>query len=581
MVDNNQLKAIKSDSGPALILAGPGSGKTTVLTHHIKHLTENGVSPDKILVITFTRKAASEMRSRFENLSPTAVHQIVFGTFHSVFFKIINSFGRTEKRLIKPEERESFLLTVAGDGAASEYYGNHISFYKSLNDKNEYRFVNDTERSEFMRVLGEYNKWLESEGCIDYDDIIEACYELLKNKKKAVKYLNEKFSHILVDEFQDINSIQYETLKLIAGTQGIIYAVGDEDQSIYGFRGATPDIMKRFLTDFPNTTVINLNRNYRSFQDISDFSQKVIIKNPGRLRTDIPECRKRDDGTHVHLKVFKERSEEMAEFLRDCKELDTDKKTAACLVRTNKEVYEYRKLLGTDPGDANGFKIAVINDYLAYADYVLNRDIESLKKIIVLSVKGIPTSLLNDCESLAAIKKKFRGTGKGDVLSVFETQLRVIEGLNPFSFAMYLRNIVGLYGVHKEEAGVLGVEALDGVYGEIMELSQRCKSIAEFKEELLSIRPAEIKSSFAAKSNLLITTFHQAKGLEFDYVFIPDAVEGKIPAGMSVAECRVEEERRLFYVALTRAKEELFVYTIKNEESGGTLPSRFLEGLYY
>ncbi|MBR5897205.1 MAG: UvrD-helicase domain-containing protein, partial [Lachnospiraceae bacterium] len=173
MVDNNQLKAIKSDSGPALILAGPGSGKTTVLTHHIKYLIDNGVPPDRILVITFTRKAALEMRSRFETLSPTAVHQTVFGTFHSVFFKILKSFDKTEKRLVKSEERENFLLTIAGDCATSEYFGNHISFYKSLYDKTEYRFVNDKERDEFMKVYDEYNKWLYSEGCIDYDDIIE------------------------------------------------------------------------------------------------------------------------------------------------------------------------------------------------------------------------------------------------------------------------------------------------------------------------------------------------------------------------------------------------------------------------
>ena len=132
MEDKNQKLAILSDSGPALILAGPGSGKTTVLTHHIKHLTDNGVSPDKILVITFTRKAALEMKNRFELLSPTAVHQAVFGTFHSIFFKIIKSFDKKEKRLVSSEERDNFLLTYTKDAASLEYFSNHISFYKSL-----------------------------------------------------------------------------------------------------------------------------------------------------------------------------------------------------------------------------------------------------------------------------------------------------------------------------------------------------------------------------------------------------------------------------------------------------------------
>ena len=193
MEDKNQLKAILSDSGPALILAGPGSGKTTVLTHHIKHLTDNGVSPDKILVITFTRKAAFEMKSRFETLSPTTAHQIVFGTFHSIFFKILNSFDKKERQLVSSEEREDFLLAFTGDVASAEYYGNRISFYKSLFDKEECRFVNDRERDEFMNVLHEYNKWLESVKKIDYDDIIEECQSLLKKDSKAVRYLNAKF----------------------------------------------------------------------------------------------------------------------------------------------------------------------------------------------------------------------------------------------------------------------------------------------------------------------------------------------------------------------------------------------------
>lgn len=344
MEDKNQKLAILSDSGPALILAGPGSGKTTVLTHHIKHLTDNGVSPDKILVITFTRKAALEMKNRFESLSPTAVHQAVFGTFHSIFFKIIKSFDKKEKKLVSTEERDNFLLTYTKDAASLEYFSNHISFYKSLYDKSEYRFADEAEKEGFISVYDAYNDWLKSGGLMDYDDIIEECHRLLTDNKKALSYLNSKFSHILVDEFQDINSIQYETLKLIAGKRGIIYAVGDEDQSIYGFRGATPDIMKRFLKDYKNVTVINLNTNYRSYSDISDFSQKVIMDNIGRLRTDIPACVKNDAKSHVHLKIFKEQNEQHGELMRDVMAVPTGK-SIACLLRTNKEVDAFKSFL--------------------------------------------------------------------------------------------------------------------------------------------------------------------------------------------------------------------------------------------
>lgn len=580
MEDKNQKLAILSDSGPALILAGPGSGKTTVLTHHIKHLTDNGVSPDKILVITFTRKAALEMKNRFELLSPTAVHQTVFGTFHSIFFKIIKSFDKKEKRLVSSEERDNFLLTYTKDAASLEYFSNHISFYKSLYDKSEYRFADEAEKEGFMKVYDAYNDWLKSEGLMDYDDIIEECCMLLKTDKKALYYLNSKFSHILVDEFQDINSIQYETLKLMAGKSGIIYAVGDEDQSIYGFRGATPDIMKRFLRDYKNVTVINLNTNYRSFSDISDFSQKVIMDNTGRLRTDMPVCVKNDTKTHVHLKTFKEQNAQMGDLMRDFTAVPQGK-TIACLLRTNKEVEAFKKFLTGSFSDEDSFKASVYDDFLVFIDYALRREAELLKKVIAVGVCDIPTVLIKNCESLSSIKSKLKGTQKADAINVFETKLKVLIGLNPFSFSMYLKNIVGLFEYHVRRAGAFAKGTLASIYSEITEKSKECVNLREFREELIKYRPNADEKKTVSAENIVITTFHQAKGLEFDYVFIPDVVEGKIPAGMAVSECRVEEERRLFYVALTRAKEELFVYTIKNEESGGSLPSRFIEKFVY
>ena len=416
---------------------------------------------------------------------------------------------------------------------------------------------------------------------IDYDDIIENCFKLLKSNKRALNYLHKKFSHILVDEFQDINSLQYETLKLMAGKAGMIFAVGDEDQSIYGFRGASPDIMKRFLNDYSNATVINLNKNYRSFQDISDFSQKVIKNNPGRLRTDIPTCLKTDNRAHVHLKVFKDRNEEIAELLKDLYKDGEESKSAAVLLRTNKEVYEFNKLLSDSGRDDKTLKRVVIEDYLALIEYLLKRDIGSLKRIMSITVPGIPTVILKDCESLNDIKRKLMGTAKGDAVAVFETKLKVMGGLNPFSFALYARNIVGLYEYHKNNFGGVSDAALVRVFDEITDISKNNKDFNDFKATLESIKPIKTKSDAGKNRDLTITTFHQAKGLEFDRVFIPDAVEGKIPAGMSVAECRVEEERRLFYVALTRAKNELFVYTIKNEASGGALPSRFLNDFIY
>ena len=573
MEDKNQQIAIKYGDGPALILAGPGSGKTTVLTHHIKHLIETGVSPDKILVITFTRKAAFEMKSRFENLCPHTADETTFGTFHSIFYKIIRAFGKKEKKLVSAEDRAYYISFLAGDHANAEYYDQHISFYKSLSDKSLFRFVNDTEKEDFLKIFDAYNKWLKSEGMIDYDDIICECNELLRKNKKASSYMNRKFSHICVDEFQDINNIQYETLKIIAGERGIIYAVGDEDQSIYGFRGATPDIMKRFIDDYKHTKVINLNRNYRSYQDISDFSHKVIKHNLNRINECVPDCFKKDNASHVHIRVSMTREEASRAFMEDL--YANSEKPSAILLRTNKEVEDYKKMLFNCAGDKDEFKASIHEDFVTFIDYVMHRNINDLKVIINIPGNNIPSCLLKDIDSVDELKKRVAGTRKADIIYVFENKLNVLKGLNPFSFAMYLKNVMGLYEYHREKSGLIKKEIVDEIYEEIIEGSKGCADLRAFKDLLSKDKP--IKPRKSSEENIVITTFHQAKGLEWDKVFIPDAVEGKIPASMSVAECRVEEERRLFYVALTRAKEELYIYTIKNEESGGSLPSRFIE----
>lgn len=573
MEDKNQQTAIKYGNGPALILAGPGSGKTTVLTHHIKYLIETGVSPDKILVITFTKKAASEMKSRFTNLCSKAADITTFGTFHSVFLRIIKSFDKKEKSLVSSAERENYISFLTGENAGAEYYEQRISYYKSLSDKSLFHFVNDTEKETFLRIYDEYNKWLKEEGMIDYDDIICECHSLLKKNRDAVSYLNQKFSHICVDEFQDINNIQYETLKLIAGKTGIIYAVGDEDQSIYGFRGATPDIMKRFLNDYKEAEVISLNKNYRSFQDITDFSQKIISKNPDRISKSTPICIKCDKKEHVNIRISKTPDEALAAIIKDISLKSA--KSSAVLLRTNKEVEDYKRKLLNNAGNDEEYKASVYDDFLSYIDYVLTRDIKAFKTIINIPNKNIPASLLKDADSLESLKRRVAGTKKADALYVFENKLNVLKGLNPFSFAMYVKNIVGLYSYHLERRGIIKPETVAVIYEEIMEIASKCRVLQDFRIKLTENKP-KVKAEIDT-GNIVITTFHQAKGLEWDRVFIPDAVEGKIPASMSVAECRIEEERRLFYVALTRAKEELFIYTIKNEESGGALPSRFIE----
>lgn len=566
------------DSGPALILAGPGSGKTYVITHHINYLIKTGVSPDNILVITFTRKASIQMKERFKALSPYAYNRVTFGTFHSVFFNIIKKFSDKNLSIVSQEKREELIYSITGNRDLTELYSRLFSLKKS-GDNHKISFTNTEEQDEFEKNFSLYQELLAKKGLCDFDDIILLCNDLLINNLEALEALNKRYKHILIDEFQDINLTQYEAVKRICGNSGIIYAVGDEDQSIYGFRGSSPQILRQFSIDYPDTRKITLVTNYRSRQSIVYMADRIIDKNTGRLKHTKQVCLE-DERDCAGIKVFADEAGMFESVIRDIEAYDTNQ-SVAVLFRTNREVFDFNKKFASQGTDniESCIKDMIYDSVVRYIDYMISKNGKNLLRILNCPERNIPSGIFDSSLSLEGNIRKFSGTGVSDTLSCLKTQLTILGRLNSFSFCVYLFDVIGLRKYIKSQYSSTYSEYIEETFKGVLEISKDSSDYVRLKESLLSKRTNKpnVKKTY---DNLSVLTFHQSKGLEYDFVIIPNVIEGRIPSSLSVGGCTIEEERRLFYVACTRASKKLTIYTIKNEESGGSLPSRFISDFF-
>lgn len=573
MLDKNQLKAVNIGNGPALIVAGPGSGKTKVLTHHIKYLIEEqNVLPSRILVITFSKAASVEMKSRFNSLI-TGSNDVNFGTFHAIYYKLLRMFKGNVASIIDDKSRYTIIEKIVGDTNDYEYVSSKISFYKS-------RIYHDNlyELNNLIPTIEAYNSTLQSLNLMDYDDILINTYEMLRDNTDIRNRIKSLFDHILVDEFQDINEYQYEVLKMI--TNGNLYAVGDDDQSIYGFRGADGKIMQRFINDFKDTSLINLNINYRSLGSIVRASDIVIKDNPDRIKDiDIIPYNDLDD-TGFNIVFCKEYSEINNKLLVDLNKLSEKYNDIAVLVRTNKDVLRFRKLIYNEKDErVRIYNSKVLDAYIYYLDYIMTSNNISLIKIINLPNRYIPTNIITHSTNLDDITKMLKGKYCYADFEVFIRHIKTLKKSVPFSFALYLENIVGIKKFMMEKELITDLNDAESIFENIRTVSRSCADLEQFKTSLEKMKEKELVIKKREREKINIMTFHASKGLEFDACLIPDVVEGKIPGRGSIGSMDVYEERRLFYVAMTRAKKELYMYTVKNEESAVTLPSRFISNL--
>lgn len=602
--NDSQINAIRHGDGPMLLLAGPGSGKTTVLTHRIRYMIEkHGVKADSILVITFTKAAASEMKNRFQNLCPD-IKGVTFGTFHSVFFWVLRTAynysaadimteaekysvirDSIERHGFKYDSQEDFARNVVNEIGCVKSDRLDVSGYDSTTMKPE----------DFRIVYGEYENFLRSRGKIDFDDMLVFTYELLSQRPDILRMWQNKFRYILVDEFQDINGIQYDTIKLMAGGDRNLFVVGDDDQSIYGFRGAAPSIMKRFPEDFPGTIVEYLNVNYRCSYDIVECSKRIISNNTQRYEKKLQSAFGAGNSDRVHIvkvESVTEQNRRIVERIRELNSSGISFSDMAVIYRTNTEPRALTSRLSESgipfsmrdsiPNIFTHFLAENVFDYIKLARGA--RDRRTVLRIINKPNRYISRDAFDspdvDLEALRQYyKDKYRIVNN---INVLENDLERISRLAPYAAVNYIRKAVGLDAYVQEYAEYRGVspdEYMD-ILEEIQESARDFLSIDgwfEYIEKYSRELKEKNRSGDLQADSVTLTTMHAAKGLEYSYVFIMDAVENVTPHKKSIKDNNVEEERRLFYVAVTRAKYGLYVYVPQKMYGRRSTTSRFVQ----
>ena len=592
--------------GPAMVLAGPGSGKTTVITHRIKNLIEKAeVRPENILVVTFTKAAAISMQKRFSTLMNGGKGQLVtFGTFHSVFYKILRKSRRYEAtEILSERQKTDYLREIIGRYGISSNDISELS-QNIINDIGNIKgnMLNAQEyepscckKEDFIKVYNAYNLELKKDGKMDFDDILRECYLLLCENQTILEQWRELYKYILIDEFQDINRIQMNIIELLASPLNNIFVVGDDDQSIYGFRGARPEIMIEFKDYYPEAELIVLNVNYRSTQSIINVAGRVIENNKTRL--DKCAHANNDKDFQPDIRKFRNQVEELKFVVSKIKEYENQGislSEMAILVRNNSQIQEISSFLKNRKIEAesgkhrsNIYNGMVAKDILSYVRgalkfdgtyfnedliYVLNKPQRYISRQVVLSVNM----------NISAVRRIY---SKNNIDS-FLFHIEMIRKLPPQAALSYIRKGAG----YEEYLRLYAIEnniPMSGLLKQLEQLVQECSKFNTLEQWINSIDSAQNSEgqNFGKKSSgeggtnnrINIMTMHGSKGLEFKAVFIVDANQGIIPTSKALRERDFEEERRLFYVAITRAIDYLNVYAVEERLGCPIEVSMFVE----
>lgn len=601
-----QHKAIRHKDGPALVLAGPGSGKTLVITERTKNLIEEyKISEGNILVITFTRAAAREMKDRFLRTMGADRTGVSFGTFHSVFFTILkHAYNLSAGNIIREDERFNCARNIV-HGMGLEYEDekefisdvlSEISLVKGNRIELSGYYSASCGDEVFRRIYREYNKRIRAANRIDFDDMLLLCYELLDERPDILKLWQDKFRYILIDEFQDINILQYDIIRMMASPRNNLFIVGDDDQSIYRFRGARPEIMLNFPKDYPDCERILLDINYRSNKNITKAASNLISHN--KIRYEKKFHSNKNVNGQVVIKNFDTMAQQNQDLALKIIELykgSTSLSNIAILVRTNigsgpilHKLMEYNIPFCVGGNLPNIYEHWITQDLLSY----IKISIGDNKRSHFLRIINRPKRYISrDCFDSSEVNFEDIMEYYEDKewmlerIEQFEYDLAMIATMKPYAAIQYIRRGVGYDAFLREYSGQrkMSVEELYDILDEIQESSRGFNSFEEwftymdeYKEELK--RQAQNNRNKQSQG-VNIMTMHGSKGLEFDTVFLVDANEDVIPHKKAVLPEDIEEERRLFYVAMTRAKEQIYIFSPKQRYNKDMKPSRFIEEL--
>ena len=636
-LNDAQLAAVTHIDGPLMIVAGAGSGKTKVLTTRIAHLMNNGVSAFNILALTFTNKAAAEMKERIEKvLGNNDSRNLYAGTFHSVFARILRAEATkigfpSNFTIYDTDDSRSVLKTVVNEmGLDDKLYKPNIIHNRISSAKNalvtaeEYQFRTDLQQEDsfakrpaFAKIFKAYCDRCFKNGAMDFDDLLLKMFELLKTHNDVLNKYQNKFKYVLVDEYQDTNAVQYQITKLLAALNENICVVGDDAQSIYSFRGATIQNILDFQKDYDDVTIIKLEQNYRSTKSILEVANTIINNNKGQLPKEL--WTENAEGEKIKVvRVMTDNDE--GKFTADCIQEQRlrnhfNNSEFAILYRTNAQSRSYEENLRRMGipyriyGGLSFYQRKEVKDIICYLRLIINtQDEEALKRVINYPARGIGKTTMEKLGIIAssqnitlfeAVKAAASFGLKGgslEALQNFVTMITYFQTMlatgNAYDVAQQVGKHTGLVSelfADKTTEGLARYENIQELFNSIKQWIESPdnedgevgdKSLGSYLQQitLLTNDEKEGESNDVVK----LMTIHAAKGLEFECVFVGGLEETLFPSGMSINTLEeLEEERRLFYVAITRAKQKLWLTNCNTRYRFGQLisnnPSRFLD----
>lgn len=603
-----QKQAISHNRGPCLVLAGPGSGKTLTIVNRIKYLIEVcKVRPEEILVITFTKYAAAEMKLRLQSLMDGKRLPVTMGTFHGIYYGILKwAYKLGPENIFAEENRYRLLRQIIDQREDLEIFDEEDFLQEVINEisivKNHRASIEEYKSKccapdVFRSIYLEYEKMRKQLRKIDFDDMLVLCYDLFVKRPDALKLWQDKFRYILIDEFQDINQVQYDVIRMLAEPERNLFAVGDDDQAIYGFRGADAKLMFQFQKDYPETKQIVLDVNYRSTVNIVRNAQKVIGHNQVRFKKVIQA--EKPAGHSLHVQEVKDSAEEAeyvvsevekylntgveAEQIAILYRIHTDVRAVVARLVEQKIPFQMREHM------PNLYDHFIAKDICAYlrmasghitrADFlqVMNRPLRYLGRDAAAGGGDI---------SFEELRKVYEEKEwMQDRIDQFEWDLKMLKKMAPYAAIQYIRKRIGYDDFLREYAQSKGIQksSLSEVFSEIEEAAKPYETAEEWFAQIEAYTNelrARTQKQEQNRPGIRLMTMHAAKGLEFHVVFVIQTNEGQIPYKKALKETGEEEERRLFYVAMTRAKEILQITYVKIKNGKDAAPSRFVDELF-
>ena len=607
-LNHAQTEAVAHNKGPCMVLAGPGSGKTLTIAKRIEYLImKHKVRPEEILVITFTKYAAWEMKNRTRSICGPSSYAVTFGTFHGIYYGILKwAYRLNQSNLLSDEEKYRILREILPgiDWDQEPEADEEKDYLQELaieigNVKNncmdieEYEPVKYT-TEKFRKLYRTYEETKKKYRKIDFEDMLIQCRDLFMKRPDILKKWQEKFQYILVDEFQDVNQAQYDVVRMLAAPQDNLFVVGDDDQSVYGFRGAKPGIMKEFMKDYPKARQILLDVNYRSSGYIVKGALRVIGNNKIRFEKKIEAFRKPDETVHVQeVKDPVQEAEYVLERIREYREKGVSYTEMAVLYRTNVDaramselMTEYQIPFVMKEHLNNIYEHFIALDMISY----LRLSQGEYDRKYFLQIANRPNryltreSMKTGNVSYESLRRYYRDKDwMVDRIDQLEWDMKMICDKTPYAAIQYIRKRMGYDEFLKEYAAYrkISSEDLFAVLEEIWQNSKGYGTIKEWFEHIESYGKMlkEQNKKNGEKEGVNLMTMHAAKGLEFDTVFVSEANEGSCPYKRATTDEEIEEERRLFYVAMTRAKRKLVISYVKEKNGKDLLPSRFVSEL--